>query len=305
MDGTFLAIGVIIIDDIVLPDGTTHMRTLGGGVTHAVMGMRVWTEAVGLVSMVGHDFSAENLAELTTRFDVRGLKTRPDRKTVRAWQLFEPDGLRREVFRTPEEQLVDMVPRLSDLPESYQQVAGVHLHCSPEEVDLWVPLLRQRDCRMILWEPWDPYCVPENEDRFRHFCPMLDVVSPNLIEGQTLTGFSDPVDVVRQLCDYGAPAAVLRMGAEGSLAADREGALVWIPAYPVDPIVDVTGAGNAYCGGFIVGMANTGNLQEAGWYGGVSASFALHQFGAVYGLAGLREEAEARLAWYRQGAASG
>ena len=73
-----------------------------------------------------------------------------------------------------------------------------------------------------------------------------------------------------------------------------------VPAYPVKHIVDVTGAGNAYCGGFVYGLATTGDALQAGWYGGVSASLALHQFGALYPLDGLKETAQARLDWYRQ-----
>ncbi len=37
-----ISISSVIIDDIVLPDGTTYMAILGGGGTHAAMGMRVW-----------------------------------------------------------------------------------------------------------------------------------------------------------------------------------------------------------------------------------------------------------------------
>jgi ribokinase len=68
-----------------------------------------------------------------------------------------------------------------------------------------------------------------------------------------------------------------------------------VPAVPVAGIVDVTGAGNAYCGGFLVGLAETGDLGQAGRYGAVSASFALEQFGATFALEGLRARAEQRL----------
>jgi sugar/nucleoside kinase (ribokinase family) len=63
----------------------------------------------------------------------------------------------------------------------------------------------------------------------------------------------------------------------------------------VEKIVDVTGAGNAYCGGFLVGLAETGDLAQAGRYGAVSASFALAQFGAMFPLDDLRDRAEQRL----------
>jgi sugar/nucleoside kinase (ribokinase family) len=99
--------------------------------------------------------------------------------------------------------------------------------------------------------------------------------------------------------DYGAPIAALRMGAAGSVAASNRGDLFTIPAYPVENLVDVTGAGNAYCGGFIVGLHREGNIQKAGWYGAVSASFTLEQFGVLYELSKTKD-AQIRLAWYEQ-----
>lgn len=298
MTGFFISIGNIIIDDIILPDGSSRMGTLGGGATHAVMGMRIWTEKVGLVTPVGTDFGGEQLAALAERFDLHGLVVRPESPTPRAWQLFETDGTRNEVFRTSYEGMAAMEPQPKDLPGFYEHLAGVHLHCTPLDVPRWVPVLRERGCKVILWEPWDPFCAPENEAYFRQFCPLVDVVSPNLKEGRHLTGLSEPVEVIHRLQDYGAPLAVLRMGAEGSLVSGTQRELYAIPACCVEKIVDVTGAGNAFCGGFIVGLALTGDLQRAGWYGGVSASLALGQFGAVYPLEGAREEAVRRLGWY-------
>jgi ribokinase len=86
------------------------------------------------------------------------------------------------------------------------------------------------------------------------------------------------------------------MGAAGSLVAGQGETPVAVPAAPVARVEDVTGAGNAYCGGFLVGLAETGDLARAGRYGAVSASFALEQLGAVFPIAGLRARAEQRLA---------
>jgi len=94
----FISVGSVIIDDIVMPDGTTHMGCLGGGGVHAVMGMRVWSERVGLVANIGRDFPSSLMDKLEKAFDVQGLIKR-DMSTIRAWQLFETDGTRREVLR--------------------------------------------------------------------------------------------------------------------------------------------------------------------------------------------------------------
>ena len=300
MTGYFISIGNIIIDDIILPDGSSRMGTLGGGATHAVMGMRIWTDQVGLVTPVGVDFGGDQLFGLAERFDLHGLVVRPHDPTPRAWQLFETDGTRNEVFRTSYEGMAAMNPQPEDLPAFYTDLAGVHLHCAPQDVTRWAPVLRQRGNPFILWEPWDPFCAPQHRQAFHENCRLVDAVSPNLGEARHLTGLSDPLEVAAALLDFGAPLAVLRMGAAGSLLAHRDGRRIFIPAYPPPSIVDVTGAGNAFCGGFIFGLVQTGDLQRAGWYGGVSASMALGQFGAVYPLAGAREEAQRRLGWYER-----
>lgn len=299
--GYYFSIGNVIIDDIILPDGASRMGRLGGGAVHAVMGMRVWNKRVGLAAPVGADFaSSRQLADLAGHFDLAGLKVR-SQPTPRAWQLFETDGTRNEVFRTSFAEMLAICLSPSELPAFYDPPAGVHLHCSPQEVPLWVAALRQRGCELILWEPWDGFCIAENLAEFFRYAALVDVVSPNLDEARHLTGLQPPEQVLQALtAGPGARIAALRMGASGSLVADSSGNFFRIPAYPVAAPVDVTGAGNAYCGGFIVGLAESGSLQQAGWQGGVSASFALHQFGALYPLDGLAEEAGRRLAWYRQ-----
>jgi sugar/nucleoside kinase (ribokinase family) len=123
-------------------------------------------------------------------------------------------------------------------------------------------------------------------------------VSPNLLQAQRLTGLEAPRAVLDALLGTGVPVAVLRMGEAGSLVAGRGARPVAVPAVPVSRIVDVTGAGNAYCGGFLAGLAETGDLGGAGRYGAVSASFALEQFGATYALQDLRARAERRLLRY-------
>ena len=57
--GRYLSIGSIIIDDIVLPDGRSQMGMLGGGGTHAVMGMRAWSNQIRFITGVGNDFPPE------------------------------------------------------------------------------------------------------------------------------------------------------------------------------------------------------------------------------------------------------
>ena len=91
----------------------------------------------------------------------------------------------------------------------------------------------------------------------------------------------------------------LRLGADGSLVyATATGAALHIPAVPVS-VVQPVGAGNAYCGGFLTGWVETGNLTEAGLRGAVAASFLLEQVGLPALTPALRQTARERHAALR------
>jgi sugar/nucleoside kinase (ribokinase family)/protein-L-isoaspartate O-methyltransferase len=289
----YLSIGTVIIDDIILPDGESSMARLGGGAVHAVMGMRLWSEHVGLAAPIGPDFANEHIEKLGTLFDLAGLLQR-DMETPRCWQIFEVDGTRHEVFRTDLSKMIAALIQPDEYPEAYWNAKGIHLHCAVDEVPMWVKFLRSKGSPLILWEPWDPVMIPENREVFRRNAALVDIVSPNLNEGRLMTGEVEPHDVLRSLLGLDAKCVALRMGSMGSLIGDIDGRRIWVPGFAQGPVIDVTGAGNAYCGGFIVGLARTGDLLQAGCFGTVSSSFALQQFGAFYELADLHEEIESR-----------
>jgi sugar/nucleoside kinase (ribokinase family) len=291
---SFLSIGSIFIDDIVRPDGRTHMAVLGGGATHAAMGMRVWSDRVGMLAYIGHDFPEADRLALARLIDLRRTRRR-DLPSPRAWQLYEVDGRRTHVQRTSLDDFLAMCPLPEDLPADWAGAAGVRLDCdAPEPLRAWVARLRAEGCATVLWEPWNSFCRRESWPLFAEVAPLLDVVSPNLEQARRLTGLDDPRRVLAALQATGPRLVALRMGEAGSLVAGPAVAPVRVPAVTVD-VVDVTGAGNAYCGGFLVGLAETGDPGRAGRYGAVSASFALEQVGAVFALDDLRRRAERRL----------
>ncbi len=290
----FLSIGVVILDDIVLPDGTTRMGVLGGGATHAAMGMRLWEDRVGLLVALGHGFPPDLEARLRRAFEPQGLLHRPY-PVLRAWQVFEADGTRHEVFRVDTQWLERSVPAPEDWPAAFQDVQGVHLHCAPWEVPRWATFLRARGVSTLLWEPWDTFCIAQNREQFADYLKWVDVVSPNLSEGRMLTGQQTAQEVMNALLEMGAKMVALRMGAQGSLVGKQGEAPITIPAISPPRIVDVTGAGNAYCGGFLVGWVRRCDLRWAGYLGAVSASIALEQFGALYDWEAARPRAFERL----------
>ncbi len=292
----------VIIDDIVLWDGRAYMGTLGGSGSHAVVGMRTWNDApLGLVSYVGDDAPEPFVAHLQ-RLGVspNGLVQRAGIPTPRAWQLFEADGQRTQVFRTSLSEFETNQVRLDELHAEVKQSYGFHVQRggSIEEATRLIRQLKAANpSTVVVFEPVDAFL---GLDRAA-WAPLLrecDVFLPNLEEAATLTGEASPAAMATALLDWGADRVVIRMAEQGIWAQDNQGHRWRIPAVPVQ-VVDVTGAGNAYCGGLLAGAVEGLPFLETALRGLVGASFAIEQVGVPEALVPGSPEAFHRLEWAR------
>ncbi len=274
----FIAVGSIIIDDIVYPDGRASMGVLGGGGTHAAYGMALAGEHAALVGLVGSGLPEEIRVRLARDFDISGLVW-VEHPQLRGWQIFEWNGVRNEIFRVEVIEPFMYGPDADDPGIPFADARGFTLLRGPAHVAAW----RARfPSATLLWEPVRVFMLSADHDAFLGGIPHADIVSPNLHEAQTMYGIADEVELMRRLLADGVKVAALRMGERGSLVA-RRGAeeAHYIPAVEVAEPIDQTGAGNAYCGGFLVGWRQTGDVATAGCYGAAAASFTLEYVGCA------------------------
>ncbi len=297
----FIAIGSIIIDDIVYPDGRTSMGVLGGGGSHAAYGIAFAGEKPGLVGLVGEDLPSDIRARLEADFDCAGLVW-THHAQMRGWQIFEWNGLRNEIFRVDVIEPFMYGPAADSPGVPFDQATGFTLLRAPEHVAGW--RARFPDA-LLLWEPVRVFMLGADHEAFLQGIAHADIVSPNLHEAQTMYGIEDEREILRRMLADGVKLAALRMGERGSLVARPGAGLAhYIPAVEVAEVVDQTGAGNAYCGGFLVGYCREGDVAEAGCYGAAAASFTLEAVGCARIPDGLETEWERRLAEARAGVRS-
>ncbi len=273
-----VGVGSVFIDDIVLPSGQTYMARLGGGVVHALMGAAIWDERPGIVATVGHGLPHESTNRLEQSLDTRGL-VQLDIPQIRAWQLFEEDGSRRELYRVKETVPFIRGAQPEHFPAAYAQSHGFYLLQGVNEIREW----RKTLTGIILWEPLQQIMTHENATGVRAVLKecQIDIVSPNLIEAAAVYGDWMPDELASGLLSDGAQCVALRMGSDGSIVANQKGERWHIPAAKVPEIIDQTGAGNTYCGGFLAGLTQGRSLPEAGAMAAVSASFCLEQVGVL------------------------
>ncbi len=282
------------INDLVFPDGRTRMGVIGGGGAEAALGMRVWSDAVGLVAHVASDFPADDYRFLAEAcgIDLSGLVPAPY-KRFRLWLLYEDDESRVEVMRGPRDWSQVRVPP-AQVPAAYHYVRGIHVVGPNAEQLAFLRHLKAEHGTALCVESFAALCDTDASSSLAGLLAGVDIFSPDLADAMERTGAANPLASLDALQSVGADVLALRMGAEGSLVRHVSTGRTWhIPAV-LTRVVDVTGAGNAYCGGCLIGWVETGDAARAGCYGAVAASFMIEQFALPRPGTAMRIEAEAR-----------
>ena len=318
-----LFVGNLTLDDIVHADGRVQMGVGGGNGLFSAIGARMWGYDVSLVGVVGNDWPAEYTQTIRTHgIDTRYLRS-VDSENLRAWVLYENDGRRTYVARNSE--LVALRPNVYDdatlVPASLerfgQMVRELHLRMSPtpdlvtdmnadaihicpmrfETMSAWSSHLSQYP-RLFTTADMFPISLQEkiNRSGLISFLSGLDIFLPSISEAKLLqAGDGDLLSLCRELVAYGPDAIVIKDGARGAYVYERgNNQLQHVPAFSAS-LIDSTGAGDAFCGGYLAGISSTGDPFQAALWGTVSASFIVEAYGGLHGLTVMPENANERL----------
>ncbi len=319
----YVAAGGMRIDYLITHTGEARTELVGGNALYTAVGAAIWGERVGLWARIGENYPQAWLEALPESILIDGLARVPGWQDHRTFFAYTPDGrrddtnpaqhftrigqplpeaLRGYVHSTPGQDEPDVYEPLalrpSDWPDAYKGVTAVHFSPLSLATHRHVPPhLRQHGIRQITADPGERYMIPARTDYIRQLMPQLDAFLPSVQEIRTLFGAGVNLEqAVRQLGEWGVPVVVIKNGAEGVLLWEREnGRLTHLPAYHREGdgrIVDVTGAGDSFCGGFMVGLARTGSPIRAAQMGLVSASLVIEGYGALYALRRQREPME-------------
>ena len=279
----FVSLSNVFIDDILIHDGRIYIGILGGAGVHAMAGARVWSDSIGLIASIGDDFEEVFEEQLRTLGLDLSMLRKAQEKTTRAWQIFQPNEERIEIYRDKKNKVHQLSLDEIILSEDYKRAKGYHFHFDGPVgnviTNLEIIRLNNPSVKIVM-EP----TIPESlwgKKEFSEIFKYIDVFSPNVIEGKKITGFDKPNKMVEGLLNWGATKISLRMGEFGSLIGTPDQDITHIPAIS-ETLVDVTGAGNAYLGGLLVSLCEGFSFTEAALRGAVSASFAIEQFGICF-----------------------
>ncbi len=294
-----IVVGNLTIDDVVLPDGTTQMASLGGNSIYSALGARLWQPAVGLVTRRGEDFPRAFTEVLRRRgVATAGIVDIPG-PTVRNWVIYEQDGRRHWIYRTPRERSREVAVQPGDLPAAWLETdlpPVVHVTAMPlEAAEAIVDAIRRKAPHAIITLDTHEDYVLNYRQRLQALAARVHAFLPSRAELADLVGYDDPRRGLASLMSLPTPIIVIKMGAEGVLVWDNVHETVHEVGIARGPVVDVTGAGDAFCGGFAAGLSFGYEAVRAAQCGTLSASYAVAGFGSPY-LAGIEpEEAQMRL----------
>jgi ribokinase len=195
---------------------------------------------------------------------------------------------------------LEFAPSASDMPAPWwDSVRGIHDAYMPVErhgeIAAAVRARPNRGVWMQIDSPWHDHRLPSLGDAIELF-RSVQAVLPSEADVEEFRPGVGYEQTVAEMLRMGARMVAVKRGAAGSAVFERDKGLVGrIRALDV-VAVDPTGAGDAFCGGFLAGLLVSGDPVTAARYGTVSASFAVEAAGLVGLVHADRSEARARLA---------
>jgi sugar/nucleoside kinase (ribokinase family) len=288
-------VGSIAFDAVKTPFGE-HDRLLGGAAMHFALAASFFGE-VRVVGPVGEDFTEADFAVLQTR----GTRTDDVQRVAGGKTFFWAgeygwDLNSRETLDTQLNVFADFQPQLSQ-PSRESEV--VFLANIQPELQLDV----REQCAAAKFVAMDSmnFWIEGSRDALLDVIRRVDCLIFNDAELRQLTGKPSVYTAAREVLELGPRVVVAKQGEFGALVITADSYFA-LPAYPLERVVDPTGAGDTFAGGFVGYLACAGTdeltdgvLRRAMAYGTALASFNVEDFGPGRTIALTSAEVEQRV----------
>ena len=278
---SLLVVGSVAYDGIKTPRGEVD-RVLGGAGAYIALAACHFTK-VRLVAVVGDDFSDDDEAVLQRHnIDLEGLQRVPGKSFY--WKgVYSRRMNHRRTIVTELGVFADFQPRL---PASYRSTP--HILLGNIHPDLQNLVLDQTPNREFAAGDTMNYWIERTPEQLASTVRRWDSILINDEEALQLTGLDSLVAAARAILATGPSTVVIKRGEHGATLF-RAGECFMAPAYPLERLIDPTGAGDAFAGGFMGYLASRGyrnagecrsiDLRRAMIYGSVMGGLCCEGFG--------------------------
>ncbi|MFH1545124.1 MAG: PfkB family carbohydrate kinase [archaeon] len=262
-------VGSVALDSIQTPFGKA-VETLGGSISYASHACSFFAKP-GIVAVVGEDFPQKHIKLFEERgIDVSGLKKEMG-KTFRWNGKYEFDMNIAETLSTELNVFQSFNPVL---PENYRKAKYVFLGNIDPELQLNV--LKQMENPELVVSDTMNYWIENKKEKVMEVIKTVDIALMNDAEARMLFNTPNLFKAAKEVLKLDSDYAIIKKGEHGAIMCTASSCFS-SPAYPLENVVDPTGAGDSFAGAFIGYLAKTrdlseGNVRKAMVYGSVVAS---------------------------------
>jgi len=270
-----LVVGSIALDNVETPFGKNE-EILGGSASYFSIAANFFTD-VKIVAVIGEDFPDDYLEMFKSKeIELKGVK-KSSGKTFRwhgkyGYDLGDPQtlGTYLNVFEKFD----------PEIPEDYRDEDYVFLANIDPELQLNV-LTQVRSPTLVALDTMN-YWIENKPKELKEVLQKVNILIVNDSEARELAKEPRITKAARIVLDMGPEVLIVKRGEYGALLFSKEG-IFWAPSYPLEEVVDPTGAGDTFAGGFmgyISGNSLTSpeSFKRGVIYGSVIASFTVEDF---------------------------
>jgi len=266
--------GSVGLDDVETPAGSVQ-EVVGGSAVYFSLAASLFT-GVRVAANVGGDFPESAWSVLRSRgADLSGLQVFSDRPTFRWSGRYEGDMNEAQTLKTE----LNVLAEAPVVPDSFGDARIVFLANMGPDTQL---SLIERFGDAVVFADTMNLWIDTQRPALEKLLGLVYGFICNDAEARALTGEQNLIAAGQHLQAMGPDIVVIKKGEHGSFLFTREGRF-GLPAYPTDQVVDPTGAGDSFAGGFLGSLAehdswSLDELRRSMVYGTVCASLTVESF---------------------------
>lgn len=256
-----LVVGSLAYDSVKTPSGKAE-RSLGGSANYFSVSSSLFAK-VQVVGVVGSDYSDADRAILHSRgVDLDGMQVVPG-KTFHWEGTYEQNLNEAVTLKTELNVFADFNPQL---PEKYKSTRFVFL----ANIDpvLQLKVLAQIQNPVFVGMDSMNFWIDSKQADLIEVIKKVDIVFVNETEAKMLTQVDNAIVAIKKVAELGPEYVVVKRGEYGSTVYSKTHGFFQCPALPVEKVVDPTGAGDSFAGGFFGYLASlrpAGQDQKPTW----------------------------------------
>lgn len=250
-----LVVGSLAYDSVKTPSGKAE-KSLGGSANYFSVAASLFSK-VFVVGVVGDDYSdGDRSILLSRRVDLTGLQTVTG-KTFHWEGTYEHNLNEAQTLKTELNVFAEFNPTL---PDSYKNSSYVFL--ANIDPTLQLQVLSQVEKPVFVGMDSMNFWINSKQDELLKVLKKVDIVFMNEAEAKMLTQTSNTIQAIKKVAELGPQFVVVKKGEYGSTLYSKKNGFFQSPALPIENVVDPTGAGDSFAGGFFGSLAARLNSDQ-------------------------------------------